>query len=179
MNKIVILDRDGVINVESPNYIRTPDEWHAISGSLAAIARLNQAGFKVVIATNQSGVARGYYDLAMLGKIHEKLMTELAALGGEVDIFFCPHHPDEHCPCRKPQPGMFYQIQQKYQMQFADVFFIGDSYTDAEVARKVGCRFIMVLTGNGRKALAEHPELNDVLHFENLAKAVEYLIQQE
>src|SRR5579862_2669163 len=108
----IILDRDGVINYDSEAYIKSPEEWLPIPGSLEAIATLNRHGFRVLIATNQSGVSRGYYDLAMLDRIHEKLVAQLAAVGGCIEeIFFCPHHPDDHCVCRKPKPGMIYQIK--------------------------------------------------------------------
>jgi D-glycero-D-manno-heptose 1,7-bisphosphate phosphatase len=178
INKLIILDRDGVINHDSEEYIKSPDEWHAISGSLAAIAELNRAGFQVVIATNQSGIARGYYDLVMLQQIHDKLTRELAAVGGHVDdIFFCPHHPDEKCHCRKPQPGMFFQIQEKYQVEFADVFFVGDNYSDIQVAVEVGCKPILVLTGKGQKTLASYPELKKIPCFASLADAVPFILK--
>ena len=132
-NQFIILDRDGVINYDSDAYIKKPEELKFIPGSLAAITELNRAGYTVVVATNQSGVARGYYDLAMLGRIHAKINQELANLGGHIDeIFFCPHHPDEHCDCRKPKLGMFYQIQKKFNITFADTYFIGDSVVDMQ-----------------------------------------------
>src|SRR5579872_7467773 len=113
MIKLVILDRDGVINSDSTEYIKSPEEWHAIPGSLDDIARLNKAHIKVAVATNQSGIARGLYDLNMLEKIHAKMILELKKTGGFFDaIFFCPHHPDEHCECRKPKPGLLLQISQ-------------------------------------------------------------------
>lgn len=178
MKKMIILDRDGVINFDSSEYIKSPDEWHAIPGSLEAIASLNRAGFQVIIATNQSGVARGYYNLATLDEIHEKLMAELAAVGGYVEeIFFCPHHPDERCNCRKPKPGLFQQIQKKYEVDLQDVYFVGDSFTDVLVAKAVGCKFMMVLTGNGARTLAEHPDLHTELQFKNLAEAADYAIR--
>ncbi len=173
MNKLIILDRDGVINYNSDHYIKTPEEWHAIPGSLEAIARLCNAGYKVVIATNQSGVARGYYDIAMLQRIHEKLTTELQALGGSIDeIFFCPHHPDDHCSCRKPELGMFHSIRDKYNMDLADVYFIGDSYTDMQVAEKLPCKPIFIGKKNNSKLLT-------IPHFNDLAAAVDYILGQE
>jgi D-glycero-D-manno-heptose 1,7-bisphosphate phosphatase len=173
----VILDRDGVINYDSNEYIKSPEEWLPIPGSLEAIAQLNRYGFKVVIATNQSGVARGYYDLPMLDLIHEKLMSELAAVGGCVEeIFFCPHHPDEGCHCRKPKAGLLHQIQYKYTIELADTFFIGDSYVDVQAAQTAGCIPLLVLTGNGQSALLKYPELNTVPRFIDLAHAVEYVL---
>jgi D-glycero-D-manno-heptose 1,7-bisphosphate phosphatase len=175
----IILDRDGVINHESSNYIRTPEEWHAIPGSLEAIAALNRSGFSVLIATNQSGVARGYYDLAALDAIHEKMMGELAAVGGYIEeIFFCPHHPDAGCMCRKPKTGLLQQIQKKYPINLSQTFFIGDSLVDVEAARSSGCLPIIVQTGNGRSILEKHPHLLNLPHFINLAGAVEYVLSQ-
>jgi len=176
--KLIILDRDGVINFDSVGYIKSPDEWHPIPGSLEAIASLNRAGYQVVVATNQSGVARGYYDLAMLGKIHEKLASSLEKFGGKIEeIFFCPHHPDEKCGCRKPQLGMFHQIQKKYSpIDLKDTFFIGDSFVDMQVAFSLPCKPILVLTSNGQRTLKEHPELESIPHFANLAEAVQYIL---
>jgi D-glycero-D-manno-heptose 1,7-bisphosphate phosphatase len=176
-NKFIILDRDGVINYDSDFYIKNPDEWHAIPGSLDAIANLNRAGYQVLVATNQSGVARGYYDLEMLDRIHEKLLRELAEVGGYIDeIFFCPHHPDENCPCRKPKLGLLQQIQQKYPVNFAETYFIGDTRTDMELAAASGCKPILVLTSKGQKTLDNHPELATIPHFANLAAAVKYIL---
>jgi D-glycero-D-manno-heptose 1,7-bisphosphate phosphatase len=173
----IILDRDGVINYESQEYIKSPDEWIAIPGSLEAIARLNKAGFKVLVATNQSGVARGYYDLETLDAIHEKLMRELAEVGGYVEeIFFCPHHPEENCECRKPKVGLIQQIKEKYKFDLNQTYFIGDNKTDIELAEAVGCLPILVLTGKGQKTLDEYSELKSVLHFLNLEKAVDFIL---
>jgi len=175
--KFIILDRDGVINYDSDEYIKSPDEWHPIPGSLEAIADLNRADYRVVIATNQSGVARGHYTLEILDKIHEKLMRELAAVGGYVDeIFFCPHHPEECCGCRKPKPGLLHQIKSKFNINFSDVFFVGDSIGDIEAARAVGCKPILVLTGNGKKFLQQYPQLKEIPHFRDLAEAVKFVV---
>lgn len=181
-NKLIILDRDGVINYDSNDYIKTPEEWHAIPGSLNAIAQLNQAGYEIVIATNQSGVARGLYDLAMLDRIHQKLLTELALAGGQIsEIFFCPHHPDEHCGCRKPELGMFRQIQKKYSIDdLSDTFFIGDSLADMLAAFALPCKPILVLTSKGQQTLTSHPTLlASVPHFADLAHAVEYILNTD
>lgn len=175
----IILDRDGVININSAEYIKTPDEWRAIPGALDAIAQLNRAGFKILIATNQSGVARGYYDIDTLDAIHEKMMNELASVGGYIEeIFFCPHHPDEACECRKPNPGMLQQIAAKYPIIFTETYFIGDSYVDFKAAQAVGCKPLLVLTGNGLKEQAKHPELLAIPSFPDLTRAVEYVISQ-
>jgi D-glycero-D-manno-heptose 1,7-bisphosphate phosphatase len=176
---LIILDRDGVINYESNDYIKSPDEWLPIPGSLVAIAQLNRAGYSVVIATNQSGVARGLYDLEMLSQIHEKLIRELASVGGYIEeIFFCPHHPDENCECRKPKLGMFRQIQKKYKVDLSDSFFIGDTWTDMQAAKAVPCKPILVLSGKGQQTLAMHPELAAIPHFPDLAEAVHYVLAQ-
>lgn len=173
----IILDRDGVINYDSDFYIKNPDEWIPIPGSLDAIARLNRHGFHVIVATNQSGVARGYYDIAMLDQIHEKLMRELAAVGGYVEeIFFCPHHPDDRCDCRKPKPGMLFQIQEKYSINLSDTFFIGDTYSDVQAAQTAGCKPILVLTSKGQLALEKYPDLLSIPHFDNLSAAVDYVL---
>jgi D-glycero-D-manno-heptose 1,7-bisphosphate phosphatase len=175
--KYIILDRDGVINHDSLEYIKSPDEWIAIPGSLEAIADLNRAGYHVLVATNQSGIARGHYDFETLSDIHEKLTRELAAVGGYVDeIFFCPHHPDEKCGCRKPQPGMLYQMRDKYQIDLSETYFVGDSTTDMEVALKVGCQPLLVMTGNGLKTLA-NKNLQAIPTFENLAAAARFILK--
>lgn len=175
----VILDRDGVINFDSDEYIKSPEEWNAIPGSLEAIAQLNRSGYRVLIATNQSGVARGYYGLDTLDLIHEKLMHELAAVGGYIEeIFFCPHHPDAKCACRKPQPGLLHKMAEKYPLNFAETFFIGDSFVDVSAARAVGCLPLLVRTGKGELALQKYPELAQIPNFMNLAEAVEYLLAQ-
>lgn len=175
----IILDRDGVINFESEHYIKSPDEWHAIPGSLKAIARLNSAGYKILIATNQSGVGRGYYSVETLGLIHQKLMQELAAVGGCVDeIFFCPHHPDDRCGCRKPAPGMLEQIQNKYQLDLTTTYYIGDSYVDVQVARTMNCLPLLVMTGNGEKTIAKHPDVITIPQFKDLDAAVDYVLAQ-
>ena len=153
--KLVILDRDGVINRESSAYIKTPGEWHALPGSLDAVRRLHQAGFTVVVATNQSGLARGLFDAATLEAIHSKMRAEAEAAGGRIDnIFVCPHGPDDDCACRKPRPGLLLQIAERYGAQLSGVPMVGDSPRDLEAARRVGARPILVRTGNGERALA-------------------------
>lgn len=176
----IILDRDGVINYDSEFYIKNPDEWIAIPGSLEAIAQLNRLGYRVLVATNQSGVARGFYDLAMLDQIHEKFQRELAAVGGIVEeIFYCPHHPEEKCICRKPQPGMFQQIQKKYPINLAETYFVGDNLSDVQVAKLVGCKPLFVLSGKNKNVLVENPELTKIPYFADLAAAVSHILQEE
>ena len=173
----IILDRDGVINYDSDEYIKSPEEWLPIPGSLEAIVKLNRAGFRVLVVTNQSGVARGLYDLSILERIHTKLSQSLTDIGGQIEeILFCPHHPDENCLCRKPKPGLLYQIQKKYPVNFAQTFFVGDSIADVYAAREVGCKPMLVLTGKGEQSLAAYPELLEIPHFADLAKAVEFIL---
>lgn len=177
---LIILDRDGVINYDSHAYIKSPDEWQAIPGSLRAISALNKAGFRVVVATNQSGLARGLFDEAMLEKIHRKLTHELAVEGGELaDIFFCPHHPRDGCFCRKPKPGMLLQIREKYDVDFSKVFYIGDSLSDIEVAENAGCKPLLVLTGNGQKTWRVLKETAHIPCFADLAAAAEFVIHEK
>ena len=174
----IILDRDGVINYDSDEYIKSPDEWIPIPGSLKAIAKLNQAGFKIVIATNQSGIARGLYSLKTLNEIHEKLKSSVRAEGGEIEaIFFCPHHPDDGCGCRKPKPGMLYDIEKQFSVRLDETFFIGDSIVDYQAAVIVGCQPLMVKTGKWQKALEINPAINDCPHFLDLAQAAQYVIK--
>ena len=146
--KLVILDRDGTINEDSAEYIKSPDEWQPLPGALEAIARLNHAGWHVVVATNQSGLGRGLFDVAALNAMHTKMHTMLAAVGGRVDaIFYCPHAPDEQCRCRKPEPGLFEQIGERYGIDLIGVPAVGDAPRDLEAAMAAGCEPHLVLTG--------------------------------
>jgi D-glycero-D-manno-heptose 1,7-bisphosphate phosphatase len=148
--KLIILDRDGVINHDSDAYIKAPDEWRPIAGSLEAIARLTKAGYRVVVASNQSGVARGLFDLATLASIHAKMHQAVAAAGGRIDaVFFCPHAADDRCNCRKPKPGMIEEILRRFDADARKVAVVGDSLRDLEAAAAVGCRPVLVLTGKG------------------------------
>ena len=173
---VVVLDRDGVINADSPDYIKTPAEWHALPGSLDAIAKLKTAGVRVAIATNQSGVARGLFDINILWDIHRKMLGEIAAAGGYVTrIFFCLHGPDDNCDCRKPKPGLLLQIAEYFACPFDHMIMIGDSQRDLEAALAVGARAILVRTGNGLKteaAIASLPEFAGVQVYADLAAAV-------
>lgn len=170
--KIIILDRDGVINFDSEEYIKSPDEWHPIPSSLDAIALLNQHGFTVTIASNQSGIARGYYDQDTLLAINEKMQDELAQRGGVIDsIFFCPHGPKDGCLCRKPKPGLLFEIASNYSVQLENVPFVGDSLRDLEAAMMANAKPVLVLTGNGQKTLEKHKDkLKDVLVFDDLMR---------
>ncbi|ARU22203.1 D-glycero-beta-D-manno-heptose 1,7-bisphosphate 7-phosphatase [Ralstonia pseudosolanacearum] len=152
--KLVILDRDGVINLDSDQFIKSPDEWIAIEGSLEAIAELNQAGYQVVVATNQSGIGRGLFEAAALNAMHEKMYKALASQGGRVDaVFFCPHTAAEGCDCRKPKAGMFREIARRFDVDLAGVPVVGDSLRDLQAGAEVGAVPHLVLTGKGAKTL--------------------------
>lgn len=150
--KLIILDRDGVINEDSDEYIKSPHEWRPIAGSLEAIALLNQHGYTVTVATNQSGIARGYYNLDTLAQIHQKMHAAVHALGGTIDsVFYCPHGPDDDCDCRKPKPGLLHQIKTHYGISLENVPVIGDSWRDLQAAIAVNAKPFLVLTGKGLK----------------------------
>ncbi len=177
--KLIVLDRDGVINEDSEAYIKSPEEWHPIPGSLEAIAALNRAGYQVVVATNQSGIARGLYDLDTLARIHEKMHQALAAVGGHIEaVFFCPHGPDDDCECRKPRPGLFHDIAGRLRISLKGVPAIGDSLRDLQAAEAVGARPILVRTGKGRKTEAGLGD-SDIPVFDDLAAAVRWLLEGE
>ncbi len=150
--KLIILDRDGVINHDSAQFIKNPTEWQPIAGSLEAIARLNQAGYRVLVATNQSGVGRGLFDMPTLNAIHSKMHKACAQVGAHIDaVFFCPHTSENHCHCRKPKTGMFEEIANRYNTNLADVPVVGDSLRDLQPAAAMGARPYLVLTGKGEK----------------------------
>jgi D-glycero-D-manno-heptose 1,7-bisphosphate phosphatase len=153
--KLVVLDRDGTINHDSDQFIKSPAEWKPIKGSLEAIARLTQAGFRVVIATNQSGLARGLFDMAALNAIHDALQRAVHQAGGRIDaIFFCPHADESGCECRKPRPGMLLEIGKRLNVPLESVPMVGDSLRDLQAAAAAGARPVLVLTGKGKKTRA-------------------------
>ena len=169
MSKIVILDRDGVINHDSPDYIKSPDEWLPISGSLEAIAHLHRAGYIIVVATNQSGIGRNLYSVCTLEAIHGKMTEAIKSHQGELaGIFYCPHHPDANCDCRKPRTGLLTRISEFLGSDLQGVPFIGDSLRDIEAAEAYGCKPVLVKTGNGTQTslnLTEpYPEIFADLH---------------
>ncbi len=154
--RLVVLDRDGVINHDSDEFIKTPAEWRPIDGSLEAIARLTQNGFTVAVASNQSGIGRGLYDRATLAAIHRKMRRAVSSAGGAIDrIVFCPHLPEDACDCRKPEPGMLRRLGEHYGVTLRGVPVIGDSLRDLEAARAVDARPMLVLTGNGERTREE------------------------
>ena len=175
--KLIILDRDGVINFDSDQFIKNPEEWRPIPGSLEAIARLNQAGYRVVVASNQSGVGRGLFDTATLSAIHAKMHKAVAATGGRIDaIFFCPHGAESNCTCRKPQPGMFLQIAERFHASLEGVPAVGDSLRDLRAAAAVGALPVLVKTGKGSRTeqAGELPAGTRV--FPDLARVVDWMM---
>jgi D-glycero-D-manno-heptose 1,7-bisphosphate phosphatase len=154
--KLVILDRDGTINHDSDEYIKSPEEWKPIDGSLEAIARLTQADYKIVVATNQSGIARGLFDTTTLIAIHDVLQRALGQVGGRIDaFFFCPHAADSACECRKPKPGMLLEIAGRFNASLGEVYMVGDALRDLQAAAAAGARPVLVLTGKGKKTQKE------------------------
>jgi D-glycero-D-manno-heptose 1,7-bisphosphate phosphatase len=177
MPKLVILDRDGVINEDSDEFIKSPDEWQPIPGSLEAITRLNQANYRVVIATNQSGLARGLYTLDDLNQIHQKMIYQLENVGGIIDaIFFCPHAPNQECKCRKPRPGLFYDLANRLSISLTNVPVVGDSLRDLQAAIAAGAQPCLVLTGKGQQTLTQMEGFNDVPIYDDLAGFVDDLL---
>ena len=175
--KLIILDRDGVINHDSEQFIKSPDEWRPIPGSLEAIARLNHAGYRVVVATNQSGIGRGLFDMATLNAIHEKMHKALSHVGGRLDaVFFCPHTADARCDCRKPKPAMLEETGRRFNVDMAGVPVVGDSPRDLMAAEGVGAQPILVLTGKGEKTLRDGGFPKNTVIFPDLAFAVAALL---
>lgn len=177
--KLIILDRDGVINQDSDNYVKTVDEFIPLPGSLEAIVRLNQAGYRVAIATNQSGIARGYYDIATLNAMHDKLRRLLNEMGGQVDmIAFCPHGPDDNCDCRKPKPGMYLDIAKRFEISLHGIPIVGDSLRDLQAAQAVDATPILVRTGKGERTITKGEGLEDIPVYEDLAAVVSSLLDE-
>jgi len=146
--KLIVIDRDGTLNHDPEDYLRSPDDWQPLPGALEAVARLNQSGWRVVVATNQSGLGRGLFDIATLNDIHARMHKALALAGGRVEaVFFCPHAPEDECDCRKPAPGLYLQISQRLGVPLAQMVAVGDSVRDAQAARAAGCEAHLVLTG--------------------------------
>jgi len=176
--KLVILDRDGVINKDSDHFIKNPDEWIPIAGSLEAIALLNQHGFRVVVATNQSGVARGLFDMVTLNAIHDKMHHAVAQVGGRIDaIFYCPHAAVDNCECRKPKSKMIEDIGHRFSIDLNNVAAVGDALRDLQAFANVGCQPMLVKTGKGKQTLGAGNLPKDTLVFANLAEAVDYIIE--
>jgi D-glycero-D-manno-heptose 1,7-bisphosphate phosphatase len=176
--KLVILDRDGVVNYDSDQYIKSPAEWKPLPGAIEAIARLNQNGFRIAVATNQSGIGRGLFDMATLNAINDKMMEMVFRQGGRIDaLFFCPHTADEKCSCRKPATGMFEEIAARFHTDLKGVPCIGDGLRDLQAAEGVGGQPILVLTGKGKKTQAEGKLPKKTLVFDDLADAARHLVE--
>ena len=178
--KLIVLDRDGVINYDSEHFIKSPEEWRPVPGSVEAVARLNHAGYRVVVATNQSGIGRGLFDMGMLNTIHEKMHKALAHAGARVDaIFFCPHTAESKCECRKPKAGMLIEIGKRFNTELTGVPCIGDSLRDLQAAEAVGAQPMLVLTGKGEKTLRDGTFPRNTVIFPDLAFAVSALLAEE
>ncbi|HVL75145.1 MAG TPA: D-glycero-beta-D-manno-heptose 1,7-bisphosphate 7-phosphatase [Noviherbaspirillum sp.] len=176
--KLVILDRDGVINHDSDHFIKSPDEWVPIPGSLQAIARLNQAGYKVVVCTNQSGVARGLFDMAALNAIHQKMHASARQAGADISaVFFCPHAADDNCECRKPKPGMLQAISKRFDVSLKGVASVGDSLRDLQSSFLVGCTPYLVLTGKGERTREKGGLPPGTAVYPDLAAVVDHLLK--
>ncbi len=183
MDKWLILDRDGVINYDSDEFIKSPEEWRPLPGSLEAIAALNAQAYRIVVISNQSGLARGLFDLNTLNAIHHKFKTLLKQKGGRIErIYFCPHGPDDHCACRKPLPGLFNQFAEEFNVNLDEIYSVGDSVRDLEATRDSGARSVLVRTGKGEQseksliALPEDDPLHHVPIYNDLASFVDQLL---
>ena len=178
MNRLIMLDRDGIINQDSLHYIKSPDEFILLPDSCEAIARLSHAGFRVAVATNQSGISRGFYDEAQLAAIHAKMMASVQAVGGSIDfVTHCPHMPDAGCLCRKPQPGMLLAIARHFDCSLTNVPFIGDRVSDIQAAEAAGASPMMVLSPmTDRVGLASYPH---VPVFKSLTECVDVLLARQ
>ncbi len=176
--KLVILDRDGVINQDSPSYIKSPEEWKPIPRSLDAIAQLTQADYRVVVATNQSGVGRGKLDMAALNAIHDKMHRAVGQAGGRIDaVFYCPHAMEVNCGCRKPKPGLLEDISRRFNTSLQDVPCIGDALRDLQAAQAVGAQPILVLTGKGAQTQREGGLPPNTRVYADLADAVKSIVR--
>lgn len=176
----IILDRDGVINHDSPNYIKSADEWIPIQGSIQAIAHLYQHGYKIVVATNQSGLGRGYYTQRELQAMHIKMCTMVEDAGGKIEgIFYCPHTPEDQCQCRKPKVGLLEDIEKSYNIQLAGAYFVGDSLKDIQAGMGKHCQPILVKTGKGLttlESIKNNSQYANVRVFDNLADFTQSLL---
>lgn len=176
--KLIILDRDGVINHESDAFIKSPDEWSPLPGSLEAIARLKKNGYTIAVATNQSGIGRGYFSQETLAAIHHKMQSQLALLGAEIDaIFYCPHIAEDNCFCRKPKPGLLHQISHHFHCDLTNIPIVGDSMRDMQAALAVGAKPILVKTGRGMHSIEQGKNLDALSIYDDLASVVAALCQ--
>lgn len=177
--KLIILDRDGVINRDSDDFIKSPDEWIPLPGALEAIARLNKSGYRVAVATNQSGVARGLFNMVTLNAIHQKLHAAAQHIGADIDsIFFCPHSAADNCDCRKPKAGLLRAIGKRYDVSLKGVPTVGDSLRDLQAGYVLGCTPYLVLTGKGEKTREKGGLPPGTLIFKDLSAVVDHLLQE-
>jgi D-glycero-D-manno-heptose 1,7-bisphosphate phosphatase len=171
--KLIVLDRDGVINYDSDNYIKTVDEWIPLPGSMEAIGKLTQAGYKIAVATNQSGISRGYFSIETLNAMHDKMIKLADEQGGKFDfIAYCPHGPDDECDCRKPLPGLIHQIETALGISAKDCYMVGDSLRDLEAGVAAGLKPVLVKTGKGQRTLEKNIGLENALIFDDLASFI-------
>ena len=176
-NKLIVLDRDGVINYDSDDYIKTVDEWIPLPGSMEAIGKLTQAGYKIAVATNQSGISRGYFSVETLNKMHDKMIKLTAEYGGKFDfIAYCPHGPNDECDCRKPLPGLIHQIESALNVSAKDCYMVGDSLRDLEAGVAAGMIPVLVKTGKGERTIEKGFKLENVMIKQDLLELVENLI---
>lgn len=179
MIKLIALDRDGIINEDSPSYIKSPEEWHTVPGSMEAIAKLNRHGYKVVVATNQSGIARGYFTWETLNGLHQKMLAEVKAAGGQIDeIFICPHAPSDNCECRKPKSGLLLQAAKKFKITPQEILMIGDAMRDILAAINCGAKAIFIKTKNKENDLLLAKKAKIPI-YENLAEAVDDILKDK
>ncbi|MBU2705995.1 D-glycero-beta-D-manno-heptose 1,7-bisphosphate 7-phosphatase [Zooshikella marina] len=179
MSKLIILDRDGVINQDSDSYIKTVEEWQPIPGSIEAIAKLSQAGYLITVATNQSGIARGLFSEKTLLAMHEKMLSMVSEAKGKIEcIVYCPHGPDDACDCRKPKTGLINQIESTLKTSAINAWLVGDSLRDIEAAEKAGCKPILVKSGKGQRTLTANPAIKAEIH-DDLADFAEALLSQD
>lgn len=177
LKKLVVLDRDGVINYDSDDYIKTVDEWIPLPGAIEALGRLTQAGYQIAIATNQSGIARGYFSEATLNAMHEKLLTLANGVQAKIDfIAYCPHEPEDNCDCRKPLPGLLFQIEKVLSISVKDCFMVGDSLRDIQAGQAAGMRGALVLSGKGQRTLDKGLGLEGISIYRDLADFVDQLL---
>lgn len=175
--KLIILNRDGVINQDSDELIKSPEEWIAIPGSLKAISRLNRAGYQLVVITNQSGLGRGLFNIKTLNAIHDKMHQQLSELSGHVEsILFCPHRAEDNCDCRKPKPGLYIDLQKRLGISLTGVNVVGDSLQDCQAAQEVGASPVLVRTGKGEDTISSAIGLDNIPVFDDLATFTQHLL---
>ena len=176
-SKLIVLDRDGVINYDSDDYVKSVDEWIPLPGSMEALAKLTQAGFKIAIATNQSGISRGYFTVATLAAMHQKMLTLATEAGAKIDyIAYCPHGPDDHCDCRKPLPGLIHQIEKALNVDAKGCYMVGDSLRDLQAGQAAGMKAALVLTGKGQRTQTKNIGLEGVSIFTDLKHLIDQLL---